>query len=113
MLYQLVMPYVYHRREGGSDRQLQVVARALPGDFLGTRRLEEDWPGYSWRSALSPGYFRFPVPCRYSSWYRFCFCSLRRKIAQGELIICKLRLLLSQPGGGDVEGSSCDQFLAR
>jgi hypothetical protein len=37
---------------------LVVVAEADAADFVGSKRLEEDWPGYSWRSALSPGFFR-------------------------------------------------------
>ncbi len=47
------------RGEGASDRQLAVVADADAMDFVGTKRLEGDWPGYSWRTALSPGWFRF------------------------------------------------------
>ncbi len=46
--------------DGGSERQLRVVAQARPQEFVGTKRLEEDWPGYGWHSALSPGYFRYP-----------------------------------------------------
>jgi hypothetical protein len=37
---------------------LMVLAEADAGDFVSSRRLEEVWPGYSWRSALSPGYLR-------------------------------------------------------
>ncbi len=48
------------RLAGAKGSQLQVVAEAKPGEFVGTKRLEEDWPGYSWRSILSPSYFRFP-----------------------------------------------------
>ncbi len=47
------------RCEGGSDNQLRVVSEALTEEFVGTLRLEEDWPGYSWRSALSPEYFLY------------------------------------------------------
>ena len=49
------------RRLGGaSDDQLRVVAEARPGEFVGTKRLEEVWPGYGWRSALDPAFFRSP-----------------------------------------------------
>ncbi len=47
-----------HRLAGSSDLQLRVVAEAQPGEFVGTKRIEEDWPGYGWRSALDPTYFR-------------------------------------------------------
>jgi hypothetical protein len=44
--------------DGGSDLQLRVVTQARPQEFVGTKRLEEDWPGYGWRSVFSPSYFR-------------------------------------------------------
>jgi hypothetical protein len=61
----------YRRREGGSDNQLRAVSEARIEEFVGTRRLEDDWPGYSWRSALSPGYFRLPLPRprAYADWW--------------------------------------------
>jgi hypothetical protein len=37
-----------------------MVAQARPLEFVGTKRLEEVWPGYGWCSALSPGFFRCP-----------------------------------------------------
>jgi hypothetical protein len=44
------------RSEGASEERLEVVASADAMQFVGTRRLEEAWPGYSWRSAFSPGF---------------------------------------------------------
>jgi hypothetical protein len=35
-----------------------VLADSRPSEFLGSKRLEEEWPGYSWRSLLSAGYLR-------------------------------------------------------
>ena len=50
------------RRLGGaSDDQLRVVAEAQPGEFVGTKRLEEEAGGaYTWRSILT-GWFRSPA----------------------------------------------------
>jgi hypothetical protein len=46
------------RGEGAADRQLRVVAEAEPGQFVGTKRLEEAVGGvYTWRSVFS-GWFR-------------------------------------------------------
>ncbi len=51
------------RGEGAADYQLKVVAESEPGQFVETKRLEEDWPGYSWRSIFSPGFVRsLPAP---------------------------------------------------
>jgi hypothetical protein len=56
------------RGEGASDRELRIVAGAEAGDFVVTKRLEEEAGGaYTWRSVLM-GWFRSvrlsaPLPC--------------------------------------------------
>ncbi len=44
------------RGEGASDGQLKAVAESDALQFASTQRLEQEWPGYSWRSALIPGF---------------------------------------------------------
>ena len=45
------------RGEGAADRQLRVVAEAEPGQFVGTKRLEDAaGGGYTWRNVFS-GWF--------------------------------------------------------
>ena len=61
----IIYIYIYilsGRGEGATDQQLLVVAEAKAEGFVWTKRLEEDWPGYSWRSLLSPGYFGLLPP---------------------------------------------------
>ena len=49
------------RLAGASDDQLRVVAEAQPGEFVGTKRLEEEAGGaYTWRNILT-GWFRSPA----------------------------------------------------
>ncbi len=45
------------RREGATEEQLAAPACARPEEFVGSLRLEDNWPGYTWRSALAPGFF--------------------------------------------------------
>ena len=52
------VPHYGLRSDGGKSIHLRVIAEAAAGEFVGSKRLEQDWPGYSWRSALSPGFFR-------------------------------------------------------
>ena len=53
---------VGRRCEGAADRQLGVVAEAEAGQFVGTKRLEEEVGGEAWRTwrNILAGYCRYP-----------------------------------------------------
>jgi hypothetical protein len=45
------------RAAGATPQHLSLLSSAEPLGFVGSTRLEEDWPGYSWRSAFHPAFF--------------------------------------------------------